>query len=125
MEPLKLEPLAGGDERLLLPEDRDSWESFRVPKDAQYALINSLDGLSLLRRDLRGMLDTADLKRKVSVEKGKDEIGKVMDLPNHAIVDRGRLVGLWEFDTSSQSIVWSSFVPKNAALKKVVERTEV
>ena len=124
MEPLKLEPLAKGDERLLLPGDREAWESFRVPKEPQYALVSSLDGLSLLRRDLRGMLDAGDVARKVPVEKGKDEIGKLNDLSSHAIVDRGRLVGVWEFDTATESIVWLSFVVKSAALKKAVERTQ-
>jgi hypothetical protein len=60
----------------------------------------------------------------VSVEKGKSEIGKLNDLSSHAIVDRGRLVGVWEFDTATESIVWLSFVTKNAALKKAVERTQ-
>jgi winged helix DNA-binding protein len=124
MEPLKLEPLAKGDERLLLPDDREAWESFRVPKEPQYALVSSLDGLTLLRRDLRGMLDAGDIARKVPIEKGKDEIGRLNDLSSHAIVDRGRLVGLWEFDTATDSIVWLSFVAKNGALKKAVDRTE-
>jgi len=124
MEPLNLEPLAKGDERLLLPGDREAWESFRVPKGPQYALVSSLDGLSLLRRDLRGMLDTEDVGRNVPVEKGKDEIGRLNDLSSHAIVDRGRLIGVWEFDTTTESVVWLSFVTKNAALKKAVERTQ-
>jgi hypothetical protein len=124
MGPLKLEPLAKGDERLLPPGDREAWESFRVPKDPQYALVSSLDGLALLRRDLRGMLDAGDAARKVPIEKGKNEIGRLNDLSSHAIVDRGRLVGLWEFDTATESIVWMSFVAKNSVLKKTVERTQ-
>jgi hypothetical protein len=70
------------------------------------------------------MLDAGDIARKVPIEKGKDEIGRLNDLSSHAIVDRGRLVGLWEFDTATDSIVWLSFVAKNAALKKAVERTQ-
>ena len=124
MGPLQLEPLAKGDERLLLPGDREAWESFRIPKGPQYALVSSLDGLALLRRDLRGMLEAGDIARKVPVEKGKDEIGRLKDLSSHSIVDRGRLVGVWEFDTATESIVWLSFVTKNAALKKAVERTQ-
>ena len=124
MEPLQLEPLAKGDDRLLLPGDREAWESFRVPKDPQYALVSSLDGLVLLRRDLRGMLEAGDFERKVPVEKGKDEIGRLADLSSHAIVDRGRLVGVWEFDTATESIVWLPFVAKNTALTKAVERTQ-
>jgi hypothetical protein len=124
MEPLQLEPLAKGADRLLLPGDREAWESFRVPKEPQYALVSSLDGLVLLRRDLRGMLEAGDFERKVRVEKGKNEIGTLTDLSSHAILDRGRLVGVWEFDTASESIVWLPFVAKNAALTKAVERTQ-
>jgi hypothetical protein len=124
MEPLKLEPLAKDDERLMLPGDREAWESFRIPKEPQYALVSSLDGLALLRRDLRGLLDPGDIARKVPVEKGKDEIGRLTDLSSHAIVDRGRLVGLWEFDTATESLVWLSFIGKNSELKKAVERTQ-
>ena len=124
VEPLKLEPVAKGGERLLLPADREAWEDFRVLDKPQYALVSSLDGLFLLRRDVKGLLDPADLARKVPAEKGKAEVGGISDLYSHAIVDRGRLVGLWEFDTADQSIVWTSFVAKSAALKTAVERTQ-
>ena len=41
----------------------------------------------------------------------------------HAILDRGRLVGLWLYDPSTESIAWSSFVPRNRALEDAVKRT--
>ncbi|MGB6947512.1 MAG: hypothetical protein WBE37_34250 [Bryobacteraceae bacterium] len=46
------------------------------------------------------------------------------DLPSHAIVDRGRLVGLWEYDPATDSIAWLSFVKKDQALQEAVTRTE-
>src|SRR5262249_28474354 len=46
------------------------------------------------------------------------------DLSSHAILDRGRLIGLWEFDPGSSRIVWSSFVPRTAELEAAVARTE-
>jgi hypothetical protein len=58
------------------------------------------------------------------VEKGVAEIGALTDLPSHAILDRGRLVGLWEYDTATESIVWLSFVGSDATLKKAVGRTQ-
>ena len=51
-----------------------------------------------------------------------DSLGQ--DLPSHAIVDRGRLVGLWEYDQSTESIAWVSFVKKDKALQEAVTRTE-
>jgi hypothetical protein len=87
-------------------------------------LTSSIDGLSLLRRDLKGLADAADLNRKVYGDKGLAPLGGVADLPSHAIFDRGRLVGLWEYDTAAESIAWCAFIPKNRDLEKAVARTE-
>jgi hypothetical protein len=45
-------------------------------------------------------------------------------LPGHAIVDRGRLMGRWEFDTDTGTIAWASFVPRDKALEKAVREME-
>ena len=59
-------------------------------------------------------------------ERGTRELGGLADLPSHAILDRGRLVGLWEFDPATQRIAWWAFGanPKDKALVAAVERTE-
>ena len=54
----------------------------------------------------------------------RGQLGGFYDLPNHAILDRGRLVGLWEFDTETQSIAWGSFGVKDKALEAAVKETE-
>jgi hypothetical protein len=69
----------------------------------------------LLRRDLSSMLDPEDRNR--SLLAGKP------DLEDHAILDRGRIVGLWQYDPEAQAIAWVSFVGKPAALEEAVERT--
>ena len=46
------------------------------------------------------------------------------DLPSHAILDRARVAGLWEYDTETQSIAWMSFAKADSALKKAVQRME-
>jgi len=122
MQPLQLE--AAGDDGFLLPEHRERFEAFQFPKQARYVLTSSIDGLSLLRRDLKGLADAADLNRKVYGDKGLAPLGGVADLPSHAIFDRGRLVGLWEYDTAAESIAWCAFIPKNRDLEKAVARTE-
>ncbi|TMQ70113.1 MAG: hypothetical protein E6K80_09565, partial [Candidatus Eisenbacteria bacterium] len=50
-------------------------------------------------------------------------LGGLSDLPSHAILDRGRLVGLWEYDPETSSIAWTSWV-RDPALKEVVAATE-
>jgi hypothetical protein len=39
-------------------------------------------------------------------------------------VDRGRLVGLWEYDTETESIVALRFIAKDRALDQAIERAE-
>ncbi len=124
VEPLKLAPLADGDDRLILPHRRDEFLAYKVPKQPRYDLVSSLDGISLLRRDLAGLIAEEDLDRRVLGVKGFTAVGGLTDLPNHAIIDRGRLVGLWEYDTTSQSIVWMSFEYKDKTLIEAVQQTE-
>jgi hypothetical protein len=124
MEPLKLEPLAAGDDRLMLPGDRAKLEAFKVPKDPRYVLTSGIDSIVLLRRDTKGLLDAKDIDRQVFAEKGVKPLGELPDLPSHAILDRGRIVGLWEYDTAADSIAWISFVKKDKALEDAVARME-
>ena len=114
--PLKLIPVAEGDARLLFPQDRDALLSFRPPKEPCYALVSSVDGITLLRRDVAGLLDEKDQKFEL--------LRGVADLPSHAILDRGRIVGLWEYDPESHTIAWASFSKRNKAMKDAVTRTE-
>jgi hypothetical protein len=78
----------------------------------------------LHRRGLASLLDEADTKRKVPTEKGTAVAGGLKDLQTHAILDRGRIVGLWEYDPGSESIAWTSFVPPNKELRAAVAATE-
>jgi hypothetical protein len=122
--PLNLVPLAAGDERLLFAADRDELEAFTPSREASFLLVSSLDGLSLLRRDVKSLVDPADLDRAVPGEKAGTSVGGLADLSSHAIVDRGRLVGLWEYDPEAQQIAWWGFVPADRALRAAVARTE-
>jgi hypothetical protein len=122
MEPLQLE--AAGDAGFLLSEDRERFEAYRAPGAAQYVLASSLDALILLRRDLKSLLDAPDLERKVYGDRGLTPLASVSDFPSHVIFDRGRVVGLWEYDTATESIAWLPFIPKNRDLQKAVARME-
>lgn len=124
LEPLKLEPIeiAPGDQRFFLPGDRAKFDLFRPPKEARYSLLGSIDSLFL--RDFKETLDAKDLERKVRVDSGMKAIEALTDMPSHAIVDRGRLVGLWEYDPATESIAWLAFVKKDKALQEAVTRTE-
>jgi hypothetical protein len=122
VEPLGL--VAAEGERLIPPELRKELDAFRPPAKPQYALVGSVDGISLLRRDLKSLLAEQDLTRMVPGEKGSSVAGGLVDLPCHAILDRGRVVGLWEYDPATESIARMSFVRADAALKDAVKLTE-
>jgi hypothetical protein len=125
VEPLKLESIGSGDDRVMLPGDRAKLEAFNPPKDPYYSLIGSIDSIALLHRPgLKALLDPKDLDRGGFEGKAGKPLGGLSDLPNHAILDRGRLVGLWEYDTVTSSIAWVAFVKKDKALQDAVARTE-
>jgi len=124
LAPLGLVPLASGDDRLMFPEDFEAFRSFKDPKAPRYALVGSLDGLFHLRRDLMTLIAPEDGKRAVFVDHGFESLGGLSDLPSHAIVDRGRLVGLWEYDPERAEIVWRTFDAPDKALDAAIARTQ-
>jgi hypothetical protein len=115
LDPLKLETLevAPGRQHLVPPEDRAAFEKFKASKEPRYSLLGSIDSLFLLC-DLQTDADSAVTKM----------VKLLPDLPSHAIVDRGRLVGLWEYDPATESIAWMPFIKKDKALAEAVTRTE-
>jgi len=121
IEPLQLED--AGEGRLLLPEDREAFEAFRTPREPCYRLASSLDAIALLRWDAQSLLDAKDLARPVLAGAAKGG-GGLAHLPDHPIFDRGRVVGLWEYDPGAEAIAWTSFVPVNRELKTGVARME-
>jgi hypothetical protein len=96
--PLKLEgTLENMDGWLILPEDRAAFEAFRAPKEACFALVSSLDWLAI-----DGMTEPV----------------------HHAILDRGRMVGVWAYDTATESIAWRASIKRNKDLARAIARTE-
>jgi hypothetical protein len=111
-----------GDGMLTLPEHAAEFARFRPPAKPQYQLLASIDALILLRRDVRRLLDPADGARPLPGSSGPMVADP--DLTDHPIVDRGRIVGLWQYDPDAGRIVWWSFTEPDNALIAAVERTE-
>jgi hypothetical protein len=122
IEALKLAPFEG--ERFITSAHRDEFESFKIPKQAHYTLVGNIDGMALFRRDLKDLLDAGDSSREVYADRGIKKLNTLDFLYSHAIFDRGRLVGLWEFDPAADTIAWAPFIPKNKDLERAVARTE-
>ena len=112
--------------RLLLPDDLDAWTEFEAPDEPCYAMVSSLDSIAAARRNVGTLLDERDNSRSVLVDTGEKAIGGLSDLPSHAILDRGRVIGLWEFDPETSSIAWGTFgMKKTKQLTSVIEETEL
>ena len=92
--------------------------AFEIPKNPQYSLVSRIDSISLLRRDHKSLLDPSDRSREFFGEKGSEAGESLMELPNHIVLDRGRIVGIWEYDAEAQEIVWVSFIKKNKDLDR-------
>ncbi len=123
---LGLADIGGG--RLALPEHAEALAAFRPPASPAYALLAGIDALLLSRRDVRSMLDAADADRALPGHRAGKSLGEVSDLTDHhAIVDRGRLVGLWLYDVETERIaswVFDETAAKDPDLRSAVERTE-
>jgi hypothetical protein len=123
LAPLDLVRLPDTD--LLLPAAlADAFEDFTPPAEPSYALLAGIDGIHLLHRDLSRLVDPADAERPVPAAKAGRSFGGAADPQTHIVVDRGRIVGLWEYDTERREIVHQLFVPPDAALREAVRRTE-
>jgi len=125
VEPLGLMAAEAGSDRMLLPEDAAAWHAFEAPDAPQYALVSSLDPITANRREMASLIDAKDRERPVVVDATARPVGALADLPSHAILDRGRIIGLWEYDADAKSIAWGTFSRrKDRSLDAAVEETE-
>ncbi len=123
--PLGLEPLEPGSDLLTLPSQRTEIEATVVPSQPYYNLVTSLDSLFLLRRDLMPHIAPEDGGREWPGEKGMQQAGSsLFDLPCNAIVDRGYIVGVWEYDPNANELVWATFRSPDSALLEEIKTTE-
>lgn len=122
VESLQLESVEG--DFLILPQHRAAYEAFKVPTEPSYRLVASIDSILLHRRDARSLVDHADAHQEMRGERSLLQVGGVEDVVHHAILDRGRIIGFWEFDPEQGELVWMSFAPASKALKDEVARVE-
>jgi len=108
---------------MLVPTERlEDLRAYQLPTTPQYRLLPKIDALVLLRRNSSELLDAEDAVR-VLPGTGTG-IGGEPDLPAHPIVDRGRIVGLWQFDPEAGDIAaWVFAGEPDAVLRAEIDRT--
>ena len=118
---LSLVEVTGG---LLAPGDlAEAVRDYEPPTHPVINLVGWLDSLVLLRRDLASLVAAKDLSHPL-LAAATQAGGALGDLPNQAIVDRGQLIGLWDYDPDARRIVWATFRPAPAEVADAVAGTE-
>jgi hypothetical protein len=119
---LKVVPMEEGSDRLLFAEDRDALLGVEAPREPRVSFVSILDNIFHMRREVAPHLDPIDGERKVPASKA---LSGLVDLPYHPIVDRGRLVGLWDWDGVKGKLVWKLFGKTPSLEKPVAKEGEV
>lgn len=110
------------DDALATAEAAHAVRSFRAPKEPDVRLVGSLDNLFHLRREVGPLVHEDDRGYTLAgggfstASTAGERVSTVLDLPHHAVVDRGRLIGLWDFDADLGTVAVRLFCePAGAA----------
>jgi hypothetical protein len=104
----------------MLPEDRDALADFQAPVEEQIQLLAGTDSLVLQRRNSADLLDDEDKGKKVL----DSTLALQADLPDHPILDRGRIIGLWQYDPGRERVAHWVFGNATAAVKRRIGEVE-
>ena len=122
MEPVGLVDV--GDGWLVHPEDTQAYEDFVPPSTPQPRLVGSLDNVNHLRSDLELLVADEDRSNAVLTQARSGTLMSFREANSHLIVDRGCLIGVWDFDPDDGRIVWKVWGSASDALRDEVARTE-
>jgi hypothetical protein len=112
------QPTAGGDVLWMLPDDVESLAAFAPPEEEQIQLLAGTDSLVLQRRNSADLFAEEDRDKKVL----NSTLALQADLPDHPILDRGRIIGLWQYDPGRARIAyWLFHGPTPAAKQRIAE----
>ncbi|XAS68504.1 crosslink repair DNA glycosylase YcaQ family protein [Micrococcaceae bacterium Sec5.7] len=111
-------PTAGGEALWMLPDDVERLAAFEVPGEEQIQLLAGTDSLVLQRRNSGDMFAEEDKGKKVL----DSTLALQADLSDHPIFDRGRIIGLWQYDPGKGRIAyWLFGGPTPAVTLRIAE----
>ncbi len=110
---------AAGDTLWMLPDDVGRLAAFEEPSEEQIQLLAGSDSLVLLRRNAADLLAEDDRDRDVLAPQALQA-----DLPDHPILDRGRIIGLWQYDPGRERIVSWLFAGATPAVTRRIAEVE-
>ncbi len=111
---------AAGDVLWMLPADVERLADFEEPEDEQIQLLAGTDSLVLHRRNSADMFADQDKGKKVL----DTTLALQADLPDHPILDRGRIIGLWQYDPGKERIAAWTFEQTTEAVGDRITQVE-
>ncbi|WP_028271082.1 DNA glycosylase AlkZ-like family protein [Arthrobacter sp. UNC362MFTsu5.1] len=109
-------PAARGEALWMLPDDVERLAAFEVPAEEQIQLLAGTDSLVMQRRNAGELFAGGD----GDAELLGATLAQQADLPDHPILDRGRIIGLWQYDPAGQRIAhWLFAGPTPGVLQRI------
>jgi hypothetical protein len=113
---------AGGGALWMLPDDVERLAAFEEPAEEQVQLLAGTDSLMLLRRNAAELLAEDGPEGDNIARKALGSLALQADLPDHPILDRGRIIGLWQYDPGKERIVpWLFHAATPAVTQRIAE----
>lgn len=113
-------PTAAGEVLWMLPDDVNELAGFNAPETEDIQLLSGSDSLVLLRRNSADLFDETG----AAAVEGMSGSALAADLSDHPILDRGRIIGLWQYDPENTRIAWWTFDPASAAVLSRIAQVE-
>ncbi len=104
----------------MLPSDIREAADFEAPQEEQVQLLAGSDSLFLLRRNAVDHIAEEDRDRQIL----NNTLSLQAELPDHPIVDRGRIIGLWQYDPARERIAHWLFNPPTPAVTARIGEVE-
>lgn len=111
---------ANGEVLWMMPDDVEHLASFEAPGEEQIQLLAGTDSMVLLRRNSGDLFAEQDKDKKVL----GSTLALQADLPDHPILDRGRIIGLWQYDPGKARIAHWLFDPPTPAVSQRIAEVE-
>ena len=113
-------PTANGEVLWMMPDVVGRLAAFDPRAEEQIQLLAGTDSLVLLRRNSADLFAEPDMDKKVL----NSTLALQADLPDHPILDRGRIIGLWQYDPAESRIAHWLFAGATAAVTRRIAEVE-
>lgn len=113
-----------GDKLLLPAQMLEDYRNYSTPSKPHFNLVAGLDAIALLRRDAPSLIPAEYSKLEFFTGKRMAAGGTLADFPSNAILDRGSLVGLWEYDPAAAEVVYWCFGGRTKPMAEAVKKME-